>query len=195
MPILVSGNATREQIPSPGQCRVLDIVSRGVTQPKTGIRWSRVDCTENDPSAILKTASFSKIQIGHTLGHLNNCEDVLKDSGENVPFVGNGSDQKYYDEKAPLIIDFANHGGSTSGIIAFDEIGEQQSPTYPSSDDSNWRSSFKRNFDRLNSSHIQRREISRTYSQRNSQNNVTPKYIRGCHTSGDHNHFVKRLFT
>ena len=78
MPILVSGNATREQIPSPGQRRVVDIVSRGVTQPKTGIRWSRVDCTENDTSAIPKTASFSKIQIGHTLGYLNNREDILK---------------------------------------------------------------------------------------------------------------------
>ena len=51
MPILVSGNATREQIPSPGQRRVVDIVSRGVTQPKTSIRWSRVDCTENDTRA------------------------------------------------------------------------------------------------------------------------------------------------
>ena len=195
MPILVSGNATREQIPSPGQRRVVDSVSRGVTQPKTGVRWSRVDCTENNTSAILKTASFSKIQIGHTLGYLNNREDVLKDSGENVPFFGNGSDQKYCDEKAPLMIDFANHGGSRPGIIAFDEIDEQQSPTHPSSDDWNWRSSFKQNFDRLNSSHIQRREISISNSQRNSQNNVSPKYIRGCHASGDHNHFVKRLFT
>ena len=195
MPILVSGNATREQIPSPGQRRVVDTVSRGVTQPKTGVRWSGVDCTENNTSAIPKTVSFSKIQIGHALGYLNNREDVLKDSGENVPFFGNGNDQKYCDEKAPLMIDFANHGGLRPGIIAFDEIDEQQSPTHPSSDDWNWRSSFKRNFDRLNSSHIQCREISRSYSQRNSQNNVSPKYIRGCHTSGDHNHFVKRLFT
>ena len=54
---------------------------------------------ENDTSATPKTVSISKIQIGHTLGYLNNCEDVLKDSGENVPFFGNGSDQKYYDEK------------------------------------------------------------------------------------------------
>ena len=169
LPILVSGNATREQIPS---------------------RWSGVDCTENDTSAIPKT-----VQIGHTLGYLNNREDVLKDSGENVPFFGNGSDQKYCDEKAPLMVDFAYHGGSKPGTIAFDEIDEQQSPTHLSSDDWNWRSSFKRNFDRLNSSHIQRREISRSYSQRNSQNNVSPKYILGCHTSGDHNHFVKRLFT
>ena len=192
MPILVSGNATREQIPSPGQRRVVDTVSRGVTQPKTGVRWSGVDCTENNTSAIPKTVSFSKIQIGHALGYLNNREDVLKDSGENVPFFGNG---KYCDEKAPLMIDFANHGGLRPGIIAFDEIDEQQSPTHPSSDDWNWRSSFKRNFDRLNSSHIQCREISRSYSQRNSQNNVSPKYIRGCHASGDHNHFVKRLFT
>ena len=195
MPILVSGNATREQIPSPGQRRVVDTVSRGVTQPKTGVRWSGVDCTENNTSAIPKTVSFSKIQIGHALGYLNNREDVLKDSGENVPFFGNGNDQKYCDEKAPLLIDFANHGGLRPGIIAFDEIDEQQSPTHPSSDDWNWRSSFKRNFDRLNSSHIQCREISRSYSQRNSQNNVSPKYIRGCHASGDHNHFVKRLFT
>ena len=195
MPILVSGNATREQIPSPGQRRVVDTVSRGVTQPKTGVRWSGVDCTENNTSAIPKTVSFSKIQIGHALGYLNNREDVLKDSGENVPFFGNGNDQKYCDEKAPLMIDFANHGGLRPGIIAFDEIDEQQSPTHPSSDDWNWRSSFKRNFDRLNSSHIQCREISRSYSQRNSQNNVSPKYIRGCHASGDHNHFVKRLFT
>ena len=195
MPILVSGNATREQIPSPGQRRVVDTVSRGVTQPKTGVRWSGVDCTENNTSAIPKIVSFSKIQIGHTLGYLNNREDVLKDSGENVPFFGNGSDQKYCDEKAPLMIDFANHRGSRPGIIAFDEIDEQQSPTHPSSDDWNWRSSFKRNFDRLNSSHIQCREISRSYSQRNSQYNVSPKYIRGCHTSGDHNHYVKRLFT
>ena len=195
MPILVSGNATREQIPSPGQRRVVDTVSRGVTQPKTGVRWSGVDCTENNTSAIPKTVSFSKIQIGHALGYLNNREDVLKDSGENVPFFGNGNDQKYCDEKAPLMIDFANHGGSRPGIIAFDEIDEQQSPTHPSSDDWNWRSSFKRNFDRLNSSPIQCREISRSYSQRNSQNNVSPKYIRGCHASGDHNHFVKRLFT
>ena len=195
MPILVSGNATREQIPSPGQCRVVDTVSRGVTQPKTGVRWSGVDCTENNTSAILKIVSFSKIQIGHTLGYLNNREDVLKDSGENVPFFGNGSDQKYCDEKAPLMIDFANHRGSRPGIIAFDEIDEQQSPTHPSSDDWNWRSSFKRNFDRLNSSHIQCREISRSYSQRNSQNNVSSKCIRGCHASGDHNHFVKRLST
>ena len=195
MPILVSGNATREQIPSPGQRRVVDTVSRGVTQPKTGVRWSGVDCTENNTRAIPKTVSFSKIQIGHALGYLNNREDVLKDSGENVPFFGNGNDQKYCDEKAPLMIDFANHGGSRPGIIAFDEIDEQQSPTHPSSDDWNWRSSFKRNFDRLNSSHIQCREISRSYSQRNSQNNVSPKYIRGCHASGDHNHFVKRLFT
>ena len=195
MPILVSGNATREQIPSPGQRRVVDTVSRGVTQPKTGVRWSGVDCTENNTSAIPKTVSFSKIQIGHALGYLNNREDVLKDSGENVPFFGNGNDQKYCDEKAPLMIDFANHRGSKPGIIAFDEIDEQQSPTHPSSDDWNWRSSFKRNFDRLNSSHIQCREISRSYSQRNSQNNVSPKYIRGCHASGDHNHFVKRLFT
>ena len=195
MPILVSGKATREQIPSPGQRRVVDTVSRGVTQPKTGVRWSGVDCTENNTSAIPKTVSFSKIQIGHALGYLNNREDVLKDSGENVPFFGNGSDQKYCDEKAPLMIDFANHGGSRPGIIAFDEIDEQQSPTHPSSDDWNWRSSFKRNFDRLNSSHIQCREISRSYSQRNSQYNVSPKYIRGCHTSGDHNHYVKRLFT
>ena len=195
MPILVSGNATREQIPSPGQRRVVDTVSRGVTQPKTGVRWSGVDCTENNTSAIPKTVSFSKIQIGHALGYLNNREDVLKDSGENVPFFGNGNDQKYCDEKAPLMIDFANHGGSRPGIIAFDEIDEQQSPTHPSSDDWNWRSSFKRNFDRLNSSPIQCREISRSYYQRNSQNNVSPKYIRGCHASGDHNHFVKRLFT
>ena len=195
MPILVSGNATREQIPSPGQRRVVDTVSRGVTQPKTGVRWSGVDCTENNTSAIPKTVSFSKIQIGHALGYLNNREDVLKDSGENVPFFGNGNDQKYCDEKAPLMIDFANHGGLRPGILAFDEIDEQQSPTHPSSDDWNWRSSFKRNFDRLNSSHIQCREISRSYSQRNSQNNVSPKYIRGCHASGDHNHFVKRLFT
>ena len=195
MPILVSGNTTREQIPSPGQRRVVDTVSRGVTQPKTSVRWSGVDCTENNTSAIPKTVSFSKIQIGHTLGYLNNREDVLKDSGENVPFFGNGNDQKYCDEKAPLMIDFANHGGLRPGIIAFDEIDEQQSPTHPSSDDWNWRSSFKRNFDRLNSSHIQCREISRSYSQRNSQNNVSPKYIRGCHASGDHNHFVKRLFT
>ena len=195
MPILVSGNATREQIPSPGQRRVVDTVSRGVTQPKTGVRWSGVYCTENNTSAIPKTVSFSKIQIGHTLGYLNNREDVLKDSGENVPFFGNGNDQKYCDEKAPLMIDFANHGGLRPGIIAFDEIDEQQSPTHPSSDDWNWRSSFKRNFDRLNSSHIQCREISRSYSQRNSQNNVSSKYIRGCHASGDHNHFVKRLFT
>ena len=195
MPILVSGNATREQIPSPGQRRVVDTVSRGVTQPKTGVRWSGVDCNENNTSAIPKTVSFSKIQIGHALGYLNNREDVLKDSGENVPFFGNGNDQKYCDEKAPLMIDFANHGGLRPGIIAFDEIDEQQSPTHPSSDDWNWRSSFKRNFDRLNSSHIQCREISRSYSQRNSQNNVSPKYIRGCHASGDHNHFVKRLFT
>ena len=195
MPILVSGNTTREQIPSPGQRRVVDTVSRGVTQPKTSVRWSGVDCTENNTSAIPKTVSFSKIQIGHTLSYLNNREDVLKDSGENVSFFGNGSDQKYCDEKAPLMIDFANHGGSRPGIIAFDEIDEQQSPTHPSSDDWNWRSSFKRNFDRLNSSHIQCREISRSYSQRNSQNNVSPKYIRGCHASGDHNHFVKRLFT
>ena len=195
MPILVSGNATREQIPGPGQRRVVDTVSRGVTQPKTGVRWSGVDCTENNTSAIPKTVSFSKIQIGHALGYLNNREDVSKDSGENVPFFGNGNDQKYCDEKAPLMIDFANHGGLRPGIIAFDEIDEQQSPTHPSSDDWNWRSSFKRNFDRLNSSHIQCREISRSYSQRNSQNNVSPKYIRGCHASGDHNHFVKRLFT
>ena len=195
MPILVSGNATREQIPSPGQRRVVDTVSRGVTQPKTGVRWSGVDCTENNTSAIPKTVSFSKIQIGHTLGYLNNREDVLKDSGENVSFFGNGSDQKYCDEKAPLMIDFANHGGLRPGIIAFDEIDEQQSPAHPSSDDWNRRSSFKRNFDRLNSSHIQCREISRSYSQRNSQYNVSPKYIRGCHTSGDHNHYVKRLFT
>ena len=195
MPILVSGNATREQIPSPGQRRVVDTVSRGVTQPKTGVRWSGVDCTENNTSAIPKTVSFSKIQIGHALGYLNNREDVLKDSGENVPFFGNGNDQKYCDEKAPLMIDFANHRGSKPGIIVFDEIDEQQSPTHPSSDDWNWRSSFKRNFHRLNSSHIQCREISRSYSQRNSQNNVSSKYIRGCHASGDHNHFVKRLFT
>ena len=195
MPILVSGNATREQIPSPGQRRVVDTVSRGVTQPKTGVRWSGVDCTENNTRAIPKTVSFSKIQIGHALGYLNNREDVLKDSGENVPFFGNGNDQKYCDEKAPLMIDFANHRGSRPGIIAFGEIDEQQSPTHPSSDDWNWRSSFKRNFDRLNSSHIQCREISRSYSQRNSQNNVSSKYIRGCHASGDHNHFVKRLFT
>ena len=195
MPILVSGNATREQIPSPGQRRVVDTVSRGVTQPKTGVRWSGVDCAENNTSAIPKTVSFSKIQIGHALGYLNNREDVLKDSGANVPFFGNGNDQKYCDEKAPLMIDFANHGGLRPGIIAFDEIDEQQSPTHPSSDDWNWRSSFKRNFDRLNSSHIQCREISRSYSQRNSQNNVSSKYIRGCHTSGDHNHYVKRLFT
>ena len=195
MPILVSGNATREQIPSPGQRRVVDTVSRGVTQPKTSVRWSGVDCTENNTSAIPKTVSFSKIQIGHTLSYLNNREDVLKDSGENVSFFGNGSDQKYCDEKAPLMIDFANHGGSRPGIIGFDEIDEQQSPTHPSSDDWNWRSSFKRNFDRLNSSHIQCREISRSCSQRNSQYNVSPKYIRGCHASGDHNHFVKRLFT
>ena len=166
MPILVSGNATREQIPSPGQRRVVDTVSRGVTQPKTGVRWSGVDCTENNTSAIPKTVSFSKIQIGHALGYLNNREDVLKDSGENVPFFGNGNDQNYCDEKA-------NHRGSKPGIIAFDEIDEQQSPTHPSSDDWNWRSSFKRNFDRLNSSHIQCREISRSYSQRNSQNNVS----------------------
>ena len=177
MPILVSGNATREQILSPGQRRVVDNVSRGVTRPKTGVRWSGVDSSENNTSAIPKTVSFSKIQIGHTLGYLNNREDVLKDSGENVPFFGNGSDQKYYDDKAPLMIDFANHGGSRPGIIAFDEIDEQQSPTHPSSDDWNWRSSFKRNFDRLNSSHIQRREISRSYSQRNSQTNVSPKYM------------------
>ena len=195
MPILVSGNATREQIPSPGQLRVVHIVSRGVTHPKTGVRWSRVDCTANDTSAFPKTVSINKIQIGHTMGYLNNHEDVLKDSVENVPFFGNGSDQKYYDEKTPLIIDFANHGGSRPRIIAFDEIDEQQSPTHPSSDDWNWRSSFKRNFDRFNSPHIQRRKISRSYSQRNSQNNVSPKYIRGCYTSADHNHFVKRLFT
>ena len=191
MPILVSGNATREQIPSPGQRRVVDTVSRGVTQPKTGVRWSGVDCTENNTSAIPKTVSFSKIQIGHALGYLNNREDVLKDSGENVPFFCNGNDQKYCDEKAPLMIDFANHGGLRPGIIAFDEIDEQQSSTHSPSDDLKWKSSSQRNFDSSNSSPTRNREISRSYSGRNSENNVSPKYTRGCYTCGDHNHFVK----
>ena len=57
--------------------------------------------------------------------------------------VSNGSNQKYYDNQAPLMIDFVHHGGSRSGITAFDEIHEQQSPTHPPSDDLNWRSSFK----------------------------------------------------
>ena len=61
MPILVSGNATREQIPSPGQCRVVDIVSRGVAQPRTGVRWSRVDCTET--SAIPKLFLLVKFKL------------------------------------------------------------------------------------------------------------------------------------
>ena len=168
------------------------VVLHNPRQAFAGLGWTVLKITQ---AQFPKTVSFSKIQIGHALGYLNNREDVLKDSGENVPFFGNGSDQKYCDEKAPLMIDFVNHGGSRPGIIAFDEIDEQQSPTHPSSDDWNWRSSFKRNFDRLNSFHIQRREISRSYSQRNYQNNVSPKYIRGCHASGDHNHFVKRSFT
>ena len=47
--ILVSANTAGEQIPNPGQ-RVVDIMSLGVTLPKTGDCWSRVPHTENDTS-------------------------------------------------------------------------------------------------------------------------------------------------
>ena len=77
------------------------------------------------------------------------------------------------------------------GAIVFDEIDEQQSSTHSPSDDLKWKSSFQRHFDSSNSSPTRSREISRSYSRRNSENNVSPKYTRGCYTCGDHNHFVK----
>ena len=83
-PTYVSGNSNLAQIPSPGLL-VVDILSCAVTQPKTDVRWSRVNHTENDTSAIPQTVSISQIQIGHALDYFNNCEE---DSGENVSFPG-----------------------------------------------------------------------------------------------------------
>ena len=77
------------------------------------------------------------------------------------------------------------------GTIVFDEIDEQRSSTLSSSDDLNWKSSSQRNFDSSNSSPKRSREISSSYSQRNFENNVSPKYSRGCYTCADHNNFVK----
>ena len=77
------------------------------------------------------------------------------------------------------------------GAIVFNEIDEQQSSTHSPSDDLKWKWSFQRNFDSSNSSPTWSREISRSYSRRNSENNVSPKYTHGCFTCGDHNHFVK----
>ena len=73
-PILVSVNATWAHISSPGQ-RVMDILSRGVAQSKTDVRWSRVHRTENDTSAIPQTVYISQIQ---TAGYLNNRARELK---------------------------------------------------------------------------------------------------------------------
>ena len=72
MPILVSGNATGEQIPNPGQS-VVDIVSRGVTQPKTGDSWSRVTSTENDTSANPQSTP-TQTRFNNTLDYLRNSE-------------------------------------------------------------------------------------------------------------------------
>ena len=51
---VVSVNVTRAQIHSPGQ-RVVDILSRGFTQPKTAVSWSSVNRTENDKNTIPQT--------------------------------------------------------------------------------------------------------------------------------------------
>ena len=79
-PILVSGNAAGEQIPSPGQRRVVDIVSRGVTQPKTGDSWSRVTHTGNYTTANLQSTS-KQTQFNNTLDYLRNSEGKLITSG------------------------------------------------------------------------------------------------------------------
>ena len=362
-PILVAGNAAGEQIPSPGQRRVLDIVSRGVTQPRTGDSWSRVTRTENDTSANQQSTP-KQTRFNNTLDYLGNSEGKLITSGENMSFSGSRSHQNYRDNEVPQTIYFVNQGGPRramrvfdgtgdidvffkkiesivtacewpqhetisrlmtdclqgeaasilltvpsdfimtytnvkkklytyfgnqkdslvyqlklreitrrsneslqdfykrvaitankaypsspvereksgifaiirgcrsdmvkhaaltntfkpdtidkvvqliwemenrskvyqmdlerkDGAIVFDEIDEQQSSTHSPSDDLKWKSSSQRNFDSSNSSPTRSREISRSYSRRNSENNVSPKYTRGCYTCGDHNHFVK----
>ena len=362
-PILVSGNAAGEQIPSPGQRRVVDIVSRGVTQPRTDESWSRVNRTENDTTANPQSTP-KQTQFNNTLDYLRNSEGKLITSGENMSFSGSRSHQNYRDNEAPQTIDFVNQGGPRrvmpvfdgtgdidvffkkfesivtacewpeyetisrlmtdclqgeaasilltvpsdfimtytnvkkklytyfgnqkdslvyqlklreitrrsneslqdfckrvaitankaypsspnerersgifaivrgcrsdmvkhaaltntfkpdtidkavqliwemenrskvyqmdlerkDGAIVFDEIDEQQSSTHSPSDDLKWKSSSQRNFDSSNSSPTRNREISRSYSRRNSENNVSPKYTCGCYTCGDHNHFVK----
>ena len=362
-PILVSGNAAGEQTPRPGQRRVVDIVSRGVTQPRTGDSWSRVTRTENDTTAIPQSTP-KQTQFNNTLDYLRNSEGKLITSGENMSFSGSRSHQNYRDNEAPQTIDFVNQGGPRrvmpvfdgtgdidvffkkfesivtacewpeyetisrlmtdclqgeaasilltvpsdfimtytnvkkklytyfgnqkdslvyqlklreitrgsneslqdfckrvaitanraypsspnerersgifaivrgcrsdmvkhaaltntfkpdtidkavqliwemenrskvyqmdlerkDGAIVYDEIDEQQSSTHSPSDDLKWKSSSQRNFDSSNSSPTRDREISRSYSRRNSENNVSPKYTRGCYTYGDHNHFVK----
>ena len=361
--ILVSGNAAGEQIPSPGQRRVVDIVSRGVTQPRTGDSWSRVTRTENDTSANPQSTP-KQTRFNNMLDYLRNSEGKLITSGENMSFSGSRSHQNYRDNEAPQTIHFVNQGGPRrvmqvfdgtgdidvflkkfesivtacewpqhetisrlmtdclqgeaasillivpsafimtytdvkkklytyfgsqkdslvyqlklreitrrsneslqdfckrvaitankaypsspvereksgifaiirgcrsdmvkhealtntfkpdtidkavqliwemenrskvyqmdlerkDGAIVFDEIDGQQSSTHSPSDDLKWKSSSQRNFDSSYSSLTRSREISRSYSRRNSENNVSPKYTRGCYTCGDHNHFVK----
>ena len=82
-PILVSGNAAGEQIPSPGQRWVVDIVSRGVTQPKTGESWSRVTRTENDTSANPQSTP-KQTRFNNTLDYLRNFINI----GGNISQCG-----------------------------------------------------------------------------------------------------------
>ena len=122
-PILVSGNAVGEQIPSPGERRVVDIVSRGVTQPRTGDSWYRVTRTENDtnenPQSTPKQTRFN-----NTLDHLRNSEGKLFTSGENMSFSGSRSHQNYCDNEAPQMIDFVNQGGPRRVRPVFDGTGD-----------------------------------------------------------------------
>ena len=122
-PILVSGNAAGEQIPRPGQHRVVDIVSRGVTQPKTGDSWSRVNRTGNDTTANPQSTP-KKIQLNHMLDYLRNNEGKLISSSENMSFSGSRSHQNYCDNEAPQTIDFGNHGGPRRVMPVFDGMGD-----------------------------------------------------------------------
>ena len=121
-PILVSGNAAGVQNPSPGQRRVVDIVSRGVTQPKTGESWSRVNRTENDTSANPQSTP-KQTRFNNTLDYLRNSEGKLIISGENMSFSGSRSHQNYCDNEAPQL-DFVNHGGPRRVIPVFDGTGD-----------------------------------------------------------------------
>ena len=122
-PILVSGNAAGEQIPSPGQRRVLDIVSRGVTQPRTGESWSRVNRTENDTTANPQSTP-KQTQFNNTLDYLRNSEGKLITSGENMSFSGSRSHQNYRDNEAPQTIDLVNQRGPRSVMPVFDGTGD-----------------------------------------------------------------------
>ena len=183
-PILVSVNATWADIPSPWQ-RVMDILSRGVAQSKTDVRWSRVHRTENDTSAIPQTVSISQIQMA---GYLNNRARELKIQ-EEICF-------SLVMKVIKIVMKlfwwyFFNLGGWRSRIIAFHEIDEKTETRSPSVD-LNWRSSFKRNFDRSNfSPRIHRREISRCYLRGKFENNVSSKCTLVCYTCGDHNNLFK----